>query len=217
MNYSSHPCVLQFNPLYPSWFYYLSMVTWLRAAQLGVRIPAVKSIFSPPRHPDRLLWTPQPSYSMGTWIVPPAGKAATTGIGHSPPCSAEVNNEWSNRSTPPICFYGVARCNFNFLSTDYSPNQFLPFHSSPLKMSKYFHCSATYCNTLFQGNLCSQTRSSHRLNLNANNGTQLQIRTCGKNCAPLGSYAAYCGNTFRFGTTYGSRNVGKKLPLHASW
>ena len=30
---------------------------------------------------------------------------------------------------------------------------------------------------------------------------QLQIRTCGKNCAPLGYYAAYCGNslpTFRY-------------------
>jgi hypothetical protein len=86
------------------------MVTWLRAAQPGVRIPAVKRGFSPPKRPDRL-WTPQPSYSMGTGIVPLAGKASTTGVSNSPPYGAEVNTEWSHPSTPPICFYGVARYN----------------------------------------------------------------------------------------------------------
>jgi hypothetical protein len=35
-------------------------------------------------------------------------------LGHSPPFSAEVINEWSYACTPPICLHGVDRGSFNF-------------------------------------------------------------------------------------------------------
>jgi hypothetical protein len=35
-------------------------------------------------------------------------------VDHLPPSSAEVKNEWSCTSTPPICLYVVERNNFVF-------------------------------------------------------------------------------------------------------
>jgi len=37
--------------------------------------------------------------------------------GHSPPPSAEVKNEWSYATTPPICLHGVERCKLPFFFT----------------------------------------------------------------------------------------------------
>jgi hypothetical protein len=39
----------------------------------------------------------------------PGVKRSGIGIDQSPPSSAEVKNEWSCASTPPICLYGVER------------------------------------------------------------------------------------------------------------
>jgi hypothetical protein len=36
-------------------------------------------------------------------------------VNHSPPPTAKVKNEWSYRSTPPICCRGVYRENFPFI------------------------------------------------------------------------------------------------------
>jgi hypothetical protein len=47
------------------------------------------------------------SYSMGTRVSFPGGKAAGREADHSPPCSAEVKNAWSYTTTPPIRLHGV--------------------------------------------------------------------------------------------------------------
>jgi hypothetical protein len=43
------------------------------------------------------------------------GKGTAREVDHSPPCSAEVKNEWSNAPTSPICFHSVDRDSFIFL------------------------------------------------------------------------------------------------------
>jgi len=37
-------------------------------------------------------------------------------VNHRPPSNAEVKNEWSYTSIPPICLYGVDNENFNFFT-----------------------------------------------------------------------------------------------------
>jgi hypothetical protein len=46
-----------------------------------------------------------------SWGSVPGVKQTRRKVTHSPPCSAEVKNEWSNTSAPPI---RVDRENFNF-------------------------------------------------------------------------------------------------------
>jgi hypothetical protein len=91
----------------------LLFVTRLRTGRSGVRIPRGRgiSLFSktvqtaPGAHPT--------SYSIGT-RVSPGLKLLERDAGHSTPSSAQVKNEWSCTSTPPICPHGMGRDKFNF-------------------------------------------------------------------------------------------------------
>jgi hypothetical protein len=56
---------------------------------------------------------------------------------HSPPCSAEVKNEWSYTSTPPICLHGVV------LSLGQGQLYLLPLLSSQLTFTCCFENNVT--------------------------------------------------------------------------
>jgi hypothetical protein len=51
--------------------------------------------------PDRL-WAHPASYTMGKGVLPPGVQLPRRETDHSPPSSAEVNNEWSYTSTPHV-------------------------------------------------------------------------------------------------------------------
>jgi len=53
-----------------------------------------------------------PSLLCNVTGVPSRGKAARAWIWRWPPSKAEVKNEWSYTSTPPIYLRGIDRCNF---------------------------------------------------------------------------------------------------------
>jgi hypothetical protein len=54
-------------------------------------------------------------YSMGS-SVPSRGKAVRSEINHTPQSSAEVNDEWSYTSKPPVCLQSMDKENVPFKS-----------------------------------------------------------------------------------------------------
>jgi hypothetical protein len=62
-----------------------------------------------------LLLVFQPPYR-GFFFFSSGVKRPGHDVDHSPPSSAEVTNEWSYTSVPPICLHGVDRDAFTFLS-----------------------------------------------------------------------------------------------------
>jgi hypothetical protein len=46
-------------------------------------------------------------------------KAAGAEVDHSFPSYAEVKNEWSCTSSPPVCLYGVHRDSFTFFTPEF--------------------------------------------------------------------------------------------------
>jgi hypothetical protein len=57
----------------------------------------------------------QPSFLHGCRVSFPGLRQPRHQVNHSPPSSAEVKNEWSYTSTPPLCFYSTDREKFTFV------------------------------------------------------------------------------------------------------
>ena len=72
----------------------------------------MKEIFSSAKYPGRVGGPPSSIFSeyWGSFL---GGKTAD----HSPPCSAEIKNEWSHTSAPPIRIHGTEMDNFISTST----------------------------------------------------------------------------------------------------
>jgi hypothetical protein len=84
----------------------VGIATTLRAGRTGVQIPG---------GPDRLLCPL--SLLLNGYSTPfPEVKRTGRESNHLPASSAEVKNEWSYTSSPPICLHGVHRENFTFLT-----------------------------------------------------------------------------------------------------
>jgi hypothetical protein len=91
----------------------LLFVTRLRIGRPGDRIPRGWGIFlfsktvqtAPGAHPA--------SYSIGNGVLPGL-KLLKRDADHSTPSTAQVKNEWSCTSTPPICPHGMDRDKFKF-------------------------------------------------------------------------------------------------------
>jgi hypothetical protein len=73
-----------------------------RYCELAARIPVWANIFSSPKRTDRL-WGPPSIIFNGFRASLPGVKWFGRGVNHSLLSSAEVKNEWSYTSTPPIC------------------------------------------------------------------------------------------------------------------
>jgi hypothetical protein len=72
-----------------------------------------KRFFFSPKRPDRLWGPPSPLFNGYRGSFPGLQRPGRE-VNHSPPSSAEVKNEWSHTSDPPICLHGVNRDNFTF-------------------------------------------------------------------------------------------------------
>ena len=77
-----------------------------------------KHFFSSQKRADRL-WGSSKLLSSGTMVHYRSGgegsKSARREVGHSPSFRFGVKNEWSYKSTPPICLHEVDRDNLTFL------------------------------------------------------------------------------------------------------
>jgi len=73
-----------------------------------------QEFFLSPKRLDRR-WGPPGLQFIGCWFSFPWWKRPGCDVDHSPPCSAEVKNEYSNNFSLPI-FYGTDRDNFTFTS-----------------------------------------------------------------------------------------------------
>jgi hypothetical protein len=93
----------------------VDIATRLRAGRSGVRIPAEVRDFSFLQNLPYLLWGLVSLVFNGYQGSFPGVKRPGREVNHSPPSSAEVKNEWSYTSTPPICLHCVDRENFAFL------------------------------------------------------------------------------------------------------
>jgi hypothetical protein len=92
---------LQIHPLITRLYTYHDM---------GVRFPTRATISSPKGH------TGSVASRMGTGVLSLGVKRPGSESEYSPSSSAEVKNEWSNTSTPPICLYVVDRDSFIFMT-----------------------------------------------------------------------------------------------------
>jgi hypothetical protein len=79
----------------------------------------VKRFSSSPKRPH-WLWGPPSLVFIGYLVYFPVVKRSGCGVDHSSPSSAEVKNEWSYTSAPPICHHSVDRHSFNFYNTEKS-------------------------------------------------------------------------------------------------
>jgi len=70
-----------------------------------------KKFFSSPKCPD-WLWGPTILLYRGYWGFFKEVKQPGCEVDHSPPSSAEVKNEWSCTSNPPICLHGMEKEGF---------------------------------------------------------------------------------------------------------
>ena len=69
-------------------------------------------------HPN-WFWEPPSLLFIRCWGSYLEVKLPVVEAGHSPPPSAEVKNEWSFDTTPPVCLHGVERGNLPFLTFTY--------------------------------------------------------------------------------------------------
>jgi len=76
------------------------------------------------------------SCSMGTGGSFPALKQLWHEISHSPPSSAEVKNDWSYTSTPPVCLCDMDRDNCTCLTTVFGLHRLICFQMG-IKMSTF--------------------------------------------------------------------------------
>jgi hypothetical protein len=79
----------------------------------GSNLGRSKRFLPSPNRPD-WLWDLPSFLSNGYWGFFPGSKAAGAWSWPSPRSNAEVKNEWSYTSTPPICLYDIYRDNFTF-------------------------------------------------------------------------------------------------------
>jgi hypothetical protein len=87
--------------------------TTLRAGWSGLRILVEGSFFSSPNHPQQLQ-VPHSLQFNGCQGSFSGVKRPKREVNHSPRSNAKIKNEWSNTSTPPICFHGTDRDDFTF-------------------------------------------------------------------------------------------------------
>ena len=80
----------------------------LRAGRSGIRKPAGSRDL---KRPDGL-WGPPRLLFDGTYGSFLAVKRPGRDADHSPPCRAEVKNEWRHTSTPSVRLHGVVKDNF---------------------------------------------------------------------------------------------------------
>jgi len=81
----------------------------LLAGWSGVRISAVARGFSLPQNVQTGCWAHQASYSVCTGLFP-----VGSDVDHSPPYTAEVEDEWGCTSSPPISLNCMNGDNFTF-------------------------------------------------------------------------------------------------------
>jgi hypothetical protein len=101
--------ILDFSPIREpgcSWYseYATCWTVW------GSNPHSGKKFFSSPKRPD-WLWGP-PSLLFNGYRGSLSGvKRPGREVNDSPPCSAEIKNEWSYTSIPPTCLHGLDRKN----------------------------------------------------------------------------------------------------------
>jgi hypothetical protein len=93
-----------------------SIETRLRAGWSGVRITADVRDFLYAKFSTQLVSPPNLRFS-GYGDSASEAKRLGRDVGYSPPSSAEVKNEWSYTSTPPMQFPGVGRNTVTFFIT----------------------------------------------------------------------------------------------------
>jgi hypothetical protein len=69
--------------------------------------------FSSPKRQDQL-WN-QPSILFSGYRASLLVKRPMREFSHAPPSSAEVKNEWSYTSIPPVCLHSMDRANFTYI------------------------------------------------------------------------------------------------------
>jgi hypothetical protein len=76
--------------------------------------PGMGKTFSLVQNVHTIFGDPTASYSIGTGVVSQRCSGLVYEVDHSPPSSAEVENEWSCTSAPLIYHHGVHRDRFTF-------------------------------------------------------------------------------------------------------
>ena len=92
----------------------------------GSKLGRPKRFLNSTNHPDQLWGLPTFLFEW-YWGIS-HGKGPGNDVDRSLLFSAEVKNEWSNTSTPPICLHGVARDNLAAFFTKWNMNLFSSRH-----------------------------------------------------------------------------------------
>ena len=93
-----------------------SIFHYSQARRSGVRIPVWTKIFSVSKGPDRVCDAPSSLLLSGYRCTSSGVRRPEREVYRSPPSSAEVTNEWSYTSTPPICVNVFDRDSFTYYS-----------------------------------------------------------------------------------------------------
>lgn len=88
-------------------------MSMLRSGRLGVRIPAPTQIFLSSKS-SRPVWGPLSPLFDSYWVYFPRVKQPGCDVDHSSPSGAEVQNQWSHTSTPPVRIYAMDTGDFIF-------------------------------------------------------------------------------------------------------
>jgi len=100
------------------------------AGRTGTRISVEEEIFSSLKRTDQLCVAPSLVFNLYRGSFPGRIKRPGGTAYHFPPSRAEIKNEWSYTSIPPIYLHSVERDNFTFISQ-------LPFRIFCLKLCKH--------------------------------------------------------------------------------
>jgi hypothetical protein len=116
----------------------VGIVTRLRTGRSGVQILTVTRFFFSPNTSISVLEPTQPPIQWVFSVVKRRGHK----VNHSPPSSAEVKNEWSYTSRPPICHHGVDKETY---------------------VLTYFYCLPTIFCITFNSLICPTSETSLRI------------------------------------------------------